>query len=59
MIYPCDPYVEQDIEINNYSLEFIKKNIDFYVILVGHSNFRNLNIFENNYLDFCGLLFDK
>ncbi len=59
MIYPCDPYVSNDIKINNYSIEFIKNNIDFYVILVGHSHFKTLNVFDNNYLDFCGLLFQK
>lgn len=58
LIYPCDPYISKESDIDNYSLEFILKNVDFIVVLVAHSQFKEISLKEKCYLDFCGIFDD-
>tara|TARA_Y100000589_G_C27151135_1_gene628969 strand:- start:155 stop:1369 length:1215 start_codon:yes stop_codon:yes gene_type:complete len=59
LIYPCDPNVSERLEIKNYPIDFVLKNVDLFVFLVGHSAFEKLSINKELYLDFCGLFSHK
>lgn len=52
----CDPNIKKHSQINLVSLEKVFNSVDLHVLLVSHSEFKDL-IFENKkVLDFCGLL---
>ena len=58
---PDDPnfIFRENLEIKNYPIDFVLKNVDLFVFLVGHSAFEKLSINKELYLDFCGLFSHK
>ena len=58
-IYPCEPHIKNFSEFKLYSLEQIEEKADLYVFLVAHTIFKNLDLKDKIYLDFCGITAQK
>ena len=54
-VVAVEPNIEQSDEFRLSSLEDVDGKADLFALLVAHREFRNLNLKEGSYLDFCGI----
>ena len=53
-ILPCDPNIRKDLSFKLFSTDETIRESDLIIILVAHSEFKDLNLENINFLDFSG-----
>ena len=54
-VLAVEPNIKESEEFCLCPLDQIKKKADVFVLLVGHREFKNIDLKEETYLDFCGI----